>query len=110
MGVLGDPVSSGVRAGVERAGRFGLRIDGAEELLYADGDERYPPELQLPIEFTRGLLLREDASLRFCELFAEMVTVAAIARHHYGDPALTESDLEKYVQHSYGIFNSFRHA
>jgi hypothetical protein len=39
-----------------------------------------------------------------------MVTVAVIARHAYGDPALNASEIESYLEHSYSIFNSFRHA
>src|SRR5437899_7845395 len=110
MGVLGDAAEAGVDAGIKRAERYGLRIEGQDETAYVEGEARYPAELQLPLTFTRGLVGREEASARFSELFAEMVTVASIARHHYNDAALTEAELHDYLQHSYSIFNSFRHA
>jgi hypothetical protein len=55
-------------------------------------------------------MTRDEASGRFTELFAEMVTVAIAARHTYGDEPLTGEQIERYLDHSYSIFNSFRHA
>jgi hypothetical protein len=100
----GDAFLSGVEAGIARAERYDLRIDRPEELTpERENWERLG-------EFTRGLLERAEASDRFIELFAEMLSVASIARYAYSDPVLTESDIESYLEHSYLIFNSFRHA
>ncbi len=104
----GDPVDAGVNAAVERTWRYGLRIETPGGAPYQEG--AHPAELNRPIELTRELLNQEEASPRFCEMFAEMVAVASIARHHYGDPPLSELDLADYLQHSFSIFNSFRHA
>ncbi len=63
-----------------------------------------------PLTFAQRRLDIEEASNRFTELFAEMLTVAVVAREAYGDPALTEPEIDEYMQHSFSIFNSFRHA
>jgi hypothetical protein len=110
MGALDDPVLAGVQAGVARAERYDLRIEAMEELRPYAAEERLPAVLGQPVAFTRALLEREEASLRFSELFVEMLTVAVIARQAYGDAALTDSEIETYLRHSYAIFNSFRHA
>ena len=103
---VGDPAESGVEAGISRAARHGLTI----EIAYVNGAPRYPDELSLPLTFTRALLESGEASERFCELFAEVLSVAAIARYSYGDAPLTESAVREYLNHSSDIFNSWRHA
>jgi hypothetical protein len=108
MGVLGDAADAGVDAGIARAERYGLRIEVPAER--ADAGENYPEELDVPLEFTRRIYESNEASARFCELFAEMIAVATVARHVYNDPALTETEMETYLHQSYSIFNSFRHA
>jgi hypothetical protein len=97
---------AGVRAGLDRASRGNL--DFSFDLFRTEGvvDER----LARPLTFAQQRLASEEASDRFTELFAEMVTVAVVAREAYGDPALTEPEIDAYVQHSFSIFNSFRHA
>jgi hypothetical protein len=106
-----DPFLRGVQAGVVRAARRDL-LQGVDpelpylnpELIFREVVSEYPT-----LEMTRGLLGRETSG-RFTELFAEMVTVAVIARRAYGDPALTELEIESYLQQSHLFFNSFRHA
>jgi hypothetical protein len=112
---LEDPFSQGVQAGLNRAAQHDLvdsTLDWVVSRVEPDYVERSPVRevLEQPLEVTRGLLEREEISGRFIELFAEMVTVAVIARRAYRDLALTESDIESYLQQSYSIFNSFRHA
>jgi hypothetical protein len=103
---VGDAAESGLDAGIARAERYGLRIEAA----YAEDEARYPEELELPLSFTRRLLEGGEASERFCELFAEMLAVAAISRSYYGDEPLTESALHDYLIQSFSVMNSFRHA
>jgi hypothetical protein len=101
----------GVRAGVERARRTNLefpfdRFRAVPESDLDLVDERFAS----PLETAQQSLQGAEASGRFTELFAEMLTVAVIAREAYGDPALTEPEITSYLQHSFSIFNSFRHA
>ena len=108
MSIRGDAAGAGVEAGIARAARYGLRIEMPPEGV--DAAEPYPQGLEATLAFTRRISDSNEASARFSELFAEMITVAAIARHHYDDPALTETEMDEYLRHSYSIFNSFRHA
>jgi hypothetical protein len=103
---VGDPAEVGVRAGIARSERYGLGV----EFVYADGEPQYSDELQLPLSFTRELFETGGASARFCELFAEILTVAAIARSHYDDEPLTESLIRDYLAQSFTFLNSYRHA
>jgi len=96
-----DPFEMGVRAGLDRSERTGLMIPERWEI-----EELVERRLAL----TRDLLRREEASARFTELFAEMMTVAAVARHVYGDSAVSRLGIKAYLRHSASIFNSFRHA
>jgi hypothetical protein len=67
------------------------------------------PRLQRPLDYAEERLESEAASGRFTELFAEMLTVAVVAQEAYGDPELTEEEIDSYLDHSLSIFNSFRH-
>jgi hypothetical protein len=114
MAVIEPPLSGdflvGVRAGLARVDRHGLDAPReARDQLMADPPDRQADAPEALVAAQR-LMRREDVSGRFVELFAEMVTVAVSARHTYGDEALTASDVEAYLSHSYSIFNSFRHA
>lgn len=110
----GDPFSAGVRAGLDRAGRHDdLResVDSLEALLSeAPGPPEGAGDFGEAWEWSLGFTQREGISGRFTELFAEMLTVALIARHAYREPALTASQIESYLNDSYTWFNSFRHA
>jgi hypothetical protein len=115
-----DPFLEGVQAGVARTGRDDLlaRV-WDDQTLVSMAAQSFRDFLEAPhvrevfeppLGVARGMLEREDASARFTEFFAEMLTVAVIARRAYDDAALAESDIESYLQHSFWIFNSFRHA
>jgi hypothetical protein len=113
-----DPAFQGMPAGVARAGRHDLltRVWQPELATMASWDvpaflvvSDVREVLEPPLGVTRDLLIRKEASGQFTELFAEMLTVAVIARRAYDDDALTESDIEAYLNHSSAIFNSFRH-
>lgn len=112
-----DLFQAGMLAGLDRAQRHHLLPDDIRRIeRYRDHSRDYvsfPDELwhvlERPLALARGLLERDEASGRFTELFAEMLTVALIARHAYEHPALTESDIEGYLTQSESIFNSFRH-
>jgi hypothetical protein len=97
MGMLDDPVSAGVRAGIGRAAAYDVRVESPEDVL------------KEPLELAGRVLGQREVTDRFRELFSELVTVAAIARSYYGDAALTESDIESYFDDSSDFFNSFRH-
>jgi hypothetical protein len=105
-------------AGLDRAARHDLLRDDIERIeRYRDHGRDYvsfPDELWevlgTPLALTRDLLERDEASGRFIELFAEMLTVAVIARRAYGDVDLTEDKIREYLSVSFEIFNSFRHA
>jgi hypothetical protein len=99
---------AGVRAGIDRAARGNLDFRATFDLFRAENvvDER----LARPLTFAQQRLDSEEASNRFTELFAEMLTVAVVAREAYGDPALTDPEIDEYLQQSFTIFNSFRHA
>jgi hypothetical protein len=119
---LRDPTALGVQAGLARAAgyrdlqpgvqalrqrltdRRGARPEGVAPITR--GDEHFTSILNWSIEFRR----RGQASERFTQLFTEMLTVAAIARRSYGDPVLTPREIESYLEQSYSLFNSFRHA
>ena len=112
----GDLFQEGMLAGLARAERHDLLRDMERIERRRDHGRDYvffPDELwailDSPLEFTRDLLERDEVSGRFTELFAEMLTVALIARHAYDHPALTASDIEEYLKRSESIFNSFRH-
>ena len=114
IGPTPDSFSQGIQAGLNRAALHELvdsTLDWVKSRVEPEYVQRFPVRevLERPLEVARGLLEREETSGRFTELFAEMVTVAAIARRAYRDPALTESDIESYLEQSYSIFNSFRH-
>jgi hypothetical protein len=95
---------AGLQAGLERADRHGLRTPPDTDAVVAAG------ELPEALARAQELLSRGEASGRFTELFAEMVTVAVAARDTYGDEPLTAQQVDTYLEHSYSIFNSFRHA
>jgi hypothetical protein len=99
----------GMEAGVARAARNDL-----SPLVEGELGPEMPLEVQSVLDSSvreaRTLLEREEVSGRFAELFAEMVTVAVIARSAYDDEPLTESDIESYLHQSASIFNSFTHA
>jgi hypothetical protein len=84
-------------AGIERAEQYDLPV--SDEVLGR------------PLDLARALLARRgtEMSARFVELFAEMTTVATIARAFYQDTPLQGRDLERYLDHSFEFFNSFRH-
>jgi hypothetical protein len=105
-----DAVSAGMEAGLSRAQRFGLRFEAPGEMYSQAGDQDPLQPLIDTIDLARGMLERDEASPRFQEFFGEMLTVAAVARRAYGDDALTDSEIEDYLQRSYAWFNSFRHA
>jgi hypothetical protein len=46
---------------------------------------------------------------RFVALFAELATIAMIARSEYEEPKLTDSELDDFLEHSISFFNSFTH-
>jgi hypothetical protein len=94
---------AGVRAGIARAERTNLPYFEP----FAGGV--IDPRLQRPLDCAEERLEGEAASGRFTELFAEMLTVAVVAREAYGDPELTEEEIDSYLDHSLSIFNSFRH-
>jgi hypothetical protein len=79
-----EPFSKGVEAGVARAGDHGLvsrawpQLASREFTNFRDfwGVYEVREVLERTLESTRGLLGRTDASDRFSELFAEMLTVA----------------------------------
>jgi hypothetical protein len=114
MAVIEPPISRdfriGLEAGLDRAERHGLDVppEAKEQRLAGArlGEADLPDALVTAYQLTH----REDVSGRFVELFAEIVTVAVLARHTYGDEPLTASEVETYLNHSYSIFNSFRHA
>lgn len=100
---LNESIMAGVRAGISRAERTNLPYF-----------EPFPggaidPRLQRPLDYAKERLESETASGRFTELFAEMLTVAVVAREAYGDPELTMEEIGSYLDHSFSIFNSFRH-
>ena len=101
---FGRDFDSGVEAGAARAEREGLNVEP-----YADfGFEA--PEWDSPLRYASTRLEVEEASSRFTELFAEMLTVAVLARHTYDDPPLAEPEVDSYLTRSFSFFNSFRHA
>jgi hypothetical protein len=73
-------------------------------------DSTVRPLIEETLQIARQHLEAEEASERFTELFAEIVTVAAVARHTYHDPPLSDHDIESYEQQSSSFLNSFRHA
>jgi hypothetical protein len=90
-----DPFAEGVWAGLARCAREGLAapredIDGQLDLL-------------------RGVLAPADASERFVALFAEMATIAAVARFTYEEVPIDADQMNDYLERSFGFFNSFRH-
>jgi hypothetical protein len=93
---------AGVRAGISRAERTNLPYFEP----FAGGV--IDPRLQRPLDYAEERL-ESEASGRFTELFAEMLTVAVVAQEAYGDPELTEEEIDSYLDHSLLIFNSFRH-
>jgi hypothetical protein len=114
MAVLEPPsnvaFSAGVQAGIERASRHGL--EARPDLLGRLTVDPVPSADELPeaLAEAKRLMSQGDVSDRFTELFAEMVTVAVVARHAYADAPLQPSEIETYLDHSFSIFNSFRHA
>lgn len=100
---LTESIMAGVRAGIYRAER--TKLPYFEPFPGGVIDSR----LQRPLDHAKERLESETASGRFTELFAEMLTVAVVAREAYGDPELTEEEIDSYLDYSLSIFNSFRH-
>ena len=50
-----------------------------------------------------------DLSESFVELFAEMSTLASLARSQYNEPPLTDDELKAFLTHSTSFFNSLKH-
>jgi hypothetical protein len=98
-----ETIMAGVRAGISRAERTNLPYFEP----FAGG--AIDPRLQRPLDYAKKRFESETASGRFTELFAEMLTVAVVAREAYGEPELTEEEIDSYLDHSFAIFNSFRH-
>jgi hypothetical protein len=107
---LGDEFLAGIEAGLERLRRHGLEVPRGADGEAALGRDIAPHALPEALGTAGALMTRDEASGPFTELFAEMVTVAIAARHTYGDEPLTGEQIERYLDHSYSIFNSFRHA
>lgn len=107
---LGGAFLAGVQAGLERSRRHGLEVPPGADDPTGSGRALAAEELPEALGAARALMVRDEASDRFTQLFAEMVTVAIAARHTYGDAPLTGEQVETYLAHSYSIFNSFRHA
>jgi hypothetical protein len=105
-----DAIDAGVRAGIARAARH--------ELLEFDASfNALPAAVQEPlgstIQVLREVLLAETAvapSWRAVALFAELSTVAAVARSNYQEPPLTRDEIEAYMQQTADYENSFWHA
>ena len=98
MALAGMPVDEGIRAGVERASRFGLSApDEVEES--AQGLTRAAIE-------QANVVLSEGGTT----FFAEFVAVSAIARHASGDPELTIDQLVPYLNSTIDVGNCFFHA
>lgn len=102
-----DPFLVGVLAGVARAERHNLRpVDVQPELFV---QEHVQNVLGEPVALARRCIERQEASERFTEFFGEMVAVATLARHAYGEAALSEAEMEAYLAQAFSFFNSFRH-
>jgi hypothetical protein len=114
MAVLEPPsnvaFSAGVQAGVARASRYGLEARPDLLARLAADPVRLPDDVPEALAEAKRLMSQSDVSDRFTELFAEMVTVAVVSRHAYADAPLQASEIETYLDHSFSIFNSFRHA
>ena len=105
-----EAFAAGVQAGVTRARRYGLE-PRSESFRRLAADAVGPPDaLPEPLAVASSRMKGDGASARFAELFAELVTVAVVARHAYGDEPLQAGQVEEYLDHSYAILNSFRHA
>lgn len=69
----------------------------------------YPPDYLRPLlENVLGSWPGESQD-RFILLFAELATVAAIARIANQEPRLTHDDVNAFLAHSISFFNSFTH-
>ncbi len=96
-----DAVEAGVRAGLARAAKY--------ELLEADAPfDELPSAVQDQLGGTIQTVV--PPSPRAVELFAEVATVAALARGNYEEPQLTRGQVEEYLEQTAGFLNSFWHA
>jgi hypothetical protein len=85
----------GVSAGLGRAGRYDLAVprEAVEESL----------ALRREVLESRS----EPMSTRSTELYAELVTIASVARSFYRHEPLTREQLESYLEHSLEFWNSW---
>ena len=101
----GDPLDRGIRAGVERAGHYELSapssvIDEAVGYFRQIVDD----------DRAQSFLEQREISDQFVELFAELVAVAAIARHVNDEAPLSDGQVREFLSHTAWFENSFSHA
>jgi hypothetical protein len=91
-----DHIADGARLAVERLGRHGFDIT-------ANIDE--------VSDLCRSLIGSRTANSppRAVELMAENVALAIIVRQQYEEPALSESDVDQYLDVATEFFNSLWH-
>ncbi|TAK96498.1 MAG: hypothetical protein EPO07_14460 [Verrucomicrobia bacterium] len=90
-------IKNGIQAGLTRSlPHFRGKIDRQPDYLYSllENALRSWPE---------------DSQDRFVNLFAELTTIAAVARVANQEPQLTMDDVRAFLGHSIAFFNSFTH-
>ena len=91
-----DSLNQGFAAGIQRTrGRFDIGPSFLPD---------FAPRLVTVLDKWEN-----EADPRFAALFAELWTVAEIARIGNKEPRLSEEEISSYLDHTSSFFNSFKH-
>lgn len=105
MGSTVGSVRQGIDDALLRVGNlYGTKL--AFGLTDEPGQEQTKEQVEKQVT---SVLQDEEVSEHFVRLFAEIATLAHVARRTYGEPDLTPDDLQAFLPSIKDILNSFLH-
>jgi hypothetical protein len=112
---FGDEFQAGVQAGVARAFRghlfsFEEAVTASEVFIWPETPPWSAEGTRNSLRSTVELLANREVNGRFVQLFTELVTVATLSRDAFNESPLEPWEIEQFLEHAEGFFNSFRHA